>query len=655
MAKIKPAISNFTGGIFDPKLEGRVDMPGYFTGLKKSTNMTCMVQGNSSKRQGTKFLAETKYLVDPVRLMPFEHSDDDTYMLEWGESYTRFYTNGAVVVTSGTTPYEIVSPYSSAQVPDIKFVNSADTTYIVHKSVPPQKLIRNAPTNWTINTTNFDPPPFRDENTSTTTITATATTGVVGLTSTASGTFNILQVGGHVMLTGPDERAGNIDAGDEFIGTVVADNEDEITYTIEGTWVGTITLQRSYDQGATWIDVTGYTENVAYQITNYKDDVYWRIGFKTGDRTSGNADVTIAKVGSYGYVQITDYIDSTTISGIVQKELPSTNATTRWSESSWSPYRGYPQTVTFYEQRLVFGGNEAEPQKLWGSQVDNYENFEVGINNNDSWAYQLASTNINKIKWLVPGEVLYVGTLGAEWKFGSRTIPTTPSYVEAKRQTTWGSDATQALIAGNMVFFVQRGSTILRTMTYDYRNENWQSFDLSKKAEYLLQSGVKTIAYTTRPEAMLWIVNNDGVLVPVTLQVNIDKPIYAFQEYITQGCYDDISVISGADRDEVWVSVKRSIEINGVFTDVYYIEQFQTALWETDIRITLPDTVLPVILAPPGGTYYSSQTVSMSCGTYGSRIYYTLDGSIPTENSLVYLGPIYLETTTTLRARAFSS
>ena len=47
------------------------------------------------------------------------------------------------------------------------------------------------------------------------------------------------------------------------------------------------------------------------------------------------------------------------------------SATTNWEEQAWSDFRGWPRTVVGFQQRLVFGGNEAQPVTIWASLLGN--------------------------------------------------------------------------------------------------------------------------------------------------------------------------------------------------------------------------------------------------------------------------------------------
>ena len=56
--------------------------------------------------------------------------------------------------------------------------------------------------------------------------------------------------------------------------------------------------------------------------------------------------------------------------------------------------------------------------------------------------------------------------------------------------------------------------------------------------------------------------------------------------------------------------------------------------------------------SPAAGTYYESQEITINCVTADATIYYTLDGSDPTPNSMVYTEPFVLSENTTVKAIA---
>jgi hypothetical protein len=66
-------------------------------------------------------------------------------------------------------------------------------------------------------------------------------------------------------------------------------------------------------------------------------------------------------------------------------------------------------------------------------------------------------------------------------------------------------------------------------------------------------------------------------------------------------------------------------------------------------------TVATPIITPNGGTFISSVSVTIATVTSGASIYYTTDGSAPTQSSLLYSGAMALTKSATLRAKAFKS
>ncbi|MCF8034673.1 MAG: hypothetical protein K9K66_04420 [Desulfarculaceae bacterium] len=64
--------------------------------------------------------------------------------------------------------------------------------------------------------------------------------------------------------------------------------------SVSGTWVGTVTLQRSWDGGTTWYDVAEYTANFE-GVGQAGSGCKVRLGIKSGDYTSGTATLTICQ------------------------------------------------------------------------------------------------------------------------------------------------------------------------------------------------------------------------------------------------------------------------------------------------------------------------------------------------------------------------
>ena len=62
--------------------------------------------------------------------------------------------------------------------------------------------------------------------------------------------------------------------------------------SISGTFVGTVTVQRSFDGGSTWVDVDTFTSTTeTYGFDPMQ--VHYRAGIKTGAYTSGTAVVSL--------------------------------------------------------------------------------------------------------------------------------------------------------------------------------------------------------------------------------------------------------------------------------------------------------------------------------------------------------------------------
>ena len=190
MPRTTLALTSFVSGEFSPKMDGRTDFDKYSSGAKTMENFLVHPQGAATRRVGTQFIAEVKSSAAKTRLIPFEFSTTQTYILEFGNTYIRFFKDKGQILDSGSA-YEISSPYLTAELFEIKFAQSADVMYITHPNHEVMKLSRTGHTSWTLAEVEFTDGPYLATNSTATTLTPASASVATGVNITASAVTGI--------------------------------------------------------------------------------------------------------------------------------------------------------------------------------------------------------------------------------------------------------------------------------------------------------------------------------------------------------------------------------------------------------------------------------------------------------------------------------
>lgn len=664
-----PIILSFSGGLLTPYMATRVDQEKYYSGCRKMSNMIALPYGPAMRTPGTEFIATEKTQSKKVKLFPFKYSVDQSYIIEAGHQYMRFYkggtsgygqimyktltlddapvpaewsadatltgttsgetcvvvakvsstvytikhltgdfTDGEVisdgvnardcgagypVVTTSETPAEITTVYTEDDLFDLHVVGMNDVMDIVHTqhTIKPYRLSRLDHDDWTITAKDFTYGPFLEENKTDTTLYCNAVTGT-GKTLTASAALFDYPTNDHigsiwqlVQKTAESRIKGDLDAVEE---------SDPIrcsggwTFVTEGDWIGDVELQRSYDGGTTWYPYRQFTRQLAtannYYIpdgTEDEEDVYYRVAMTA--RTSGTCKYCFAVNDNTvkGIVKITAIASTTSATVDILIDLGNSgagSATKKWNEGAWSDKRGYPGTIGLFQQRSIFGGNTYRPQFVWTSRTGDYENMRLGILDTHALAYELASGNQDFIKWLIGFSEILIGTKGAEYKLGPpiKGQALTWQNPNAPIQSTYGGSDIQPIVGNDVVLYWGRQRRKLWEIIYSYDAEAYVSRDLALYAENITEGGIVDMAYQQQPFPIVWAVRADGK--PIAMTYMRTHKIEGWHEHPTDGEVESVAVIPSSGEDEVWFSVKRTINS----LTKRYIERMKPHDWGTD-------------------------------------------------------------------------
>ena len=528
----------------------------------------------------------------------------------------------SLVGNDSTTAYEITTPYLTADLPTLKFEHSADVKFITHPDYEPRRLSRTADISWFLEAEDIQTGPFRDENTDTAkTITASATTGSVTLTALGHSPFVAGTTAGHlpsgsistsksqtgalyklIHATGTPSIAGALDTGTLNNASATLDIPKGITWdlTTNGTWgtaanSASVVLERSYDSGTTYETVITVTsaanKNIVTSGTeDFADAIYrTRTSEAGGDNSTCSTQLSVRDTSHIGIVEITAVASGQSATATVLKTLGSTDKTHRWSEGSFSNFRGWPIDVTISaEERLTYVGSVTQPLTTWGSASGDFTDYSGGTDDDDAITFTLVGTGQqNRIRWVIPRDALIIGTVGGAHLLGASKVDEalTPTNVRARLQTTKGSEDVAAIMINQAILFAERGGKKIRELLFEFNSDSYKADDLTVFADHIMgeakTDGVVDMAYQRTPDPILWCVRNDGQM--AIMSYERDQKVFAWSRFVTVDGDDDsdfesVAVIYGGTRseDEVWVTVRRTI--GG--SDVRYVERFKP-LFET--------------------------------------------------------------------------
>lgn len=516
MPKVSPMQTSFGGGEFSALMNGQVELDRYKQALEISLNYIPTLQGGLVRRSGNKFVAATKTAGTKARLLAFEFSTTQAYIIEFGDQYVRFYRNNGRIETPPGTAYEVSTPYLAADLFQLRITQSADVLYICHPSYAPRTLSRTGHTAWTLAVIDFSDGPYLPINTTATSLTPSAFAVGVGVTLTAS-------------------------------------------------------------------SIAGMNNGTGFALT----DVGRLIRIREGS--------------VWGWVKITGWTSTTVVTVQILSTLTSTAAKTFFRMGVWSGTSGYPAVVTFHEDRLIFAGNTNYPQRMDASVTSDYSNFAPSdtagtVVATSALSFTFNANDVNVIRWVISDEKgLLVGTAGGEWlvRPSSAGEALTPTNINAKRSTKYGSAGVQALQFGKSVLFLQRAGRKVRELTYFFDADGFRATDLTLLSEHITLNGITEMAAQKEPQPLLWCVRGDGYLAALTYERDVDSFKVGWHRHLVGGVSDaagspaiveSAACIPSSDgtRDELWLIVKRWVNGAVVRHVEYMMPLFDDATEQKD-------------------------------------------------------------------------
>ena len=571
--------SDFSAGQFDPRAFARDDYIKYYKAAKIINNAVVVPQGGVQRRWGTEYV-DTLVTTNPlnVDMSTLVYDDDAVYLLVFEATSIKIYLEDTLVAQVSTS-------YAGEDIQDLRFCQVQNRIVVVNGNNAPMQLFRtpNSPTTITaINT------PVTNTFTFTAALIANtiypvqfATTGALPTTSPqifAGRTYfikTLTTTTAQIYSTSDDAYFGTT----PYTITALGNNS---TLIVQNTWtfqaINFINIPTyDFSQGQSYVNDSFSVINAGYPSLG----PYWLqcttsspfdASYINGIFTAGSGTARLLSLNGAGPTYNTMTIDIIDSFGPLTISFPGDEVYI--AKTAWSDVLGWPRTVTFWQNRLVFGGTASINNGVWLSETASFFNFNDVDNTNDSDAidYYPSNGGSSYIRSLTSAKSLLVHTTTGTYTSSTTSeAPATPSNFSLIEQNKDGVSNIQPVFIDNQVIYVDRSGNNAKNMIFDIIQGAYVLNNISVVNSICINKPVDTAALTEpnfTDGAYVLFVNGDGTL--GIFQTLIEQNIAAWTKASTQnsdGTPAPYAHVASALND-AWFIVERTI--NG--SPVLYIE-----------------------------------------------------------------------------------
>ncbi len=452
--------NDFTHGELDPKMKSKVDLSAYYKAAEKLRNVSIFPQGGAQRRCGTQFIADLGVVTENEYILrEFNFKEEEKFLLVFTNLQVEIYDSTDSVVAT------VVTPFTSAQLKDVKTAQDSKRMILTHPDVAPQVLLKQAILpNWSMSDFEFTFLPTLDFDDNYDAVDFSLSAVTIGQPRTLTASANIFTT----------EHVGGV-----FIAA-----------------------------GATVEEPIGVARIISFTSA---------LSVEVDITTVFSPEILAPKV-------------------IIGKKVS-------LQEVAFSTTRGWPISVTFYEDRLWFGGTKEVPNVLFASKIGDIRDFDeaAGADPDDAIGVILSSEAGSSIEHLQGDRVLYILTDNSTWvppQFGGNGLE---SPLSVRKQTNVGASSVRPQLLDNQLIYVRRGGQGIESMTFTDNVDAFDGEEISLLSPQLIRDPVDATVIkegAINGASFLYVVNSDGTI--ASFQSRKVENVSAWTMYHTQQTFEEV-------------------------------------------------------------------------------------------------------------------